>query len=93
MIDRNNLVLFPAKSLGEALDVKVAWNAKTSKATFKGKNETFVIDPDHVKITANGKEVVGTTDNGSIYLPLEAFEALTGKELEWDEVSERIVLP
>jgi alkaline phosphatase len=93
MIDRNNQVLFPAKSLGQALGVKVIWNAKTSKATFEGTNKKIVIDPKNVKVMIDGKKVEGTTDNGSIYLPLEAFEALTGKELEWDEVSERIVLP
>lgn len=93
LIDRNNQVLFPAKSLGKAFGVKVTWDAKASKATFKGMNETLVIDPDNVNITIDGKVIQGTNDHGSIYLPLDAFEVLTGKKLKWDEVSERIVLP
>jgi alkaline phosphatase len=93
MINRDNQVLFPAKSLGEALGVTVTWDEATSTATFKGENEKFVIKPDDVKITINGQIIEVTKDNGSTYLPLEAFEVLTGKVLEWDEVSERIILP
>ena len=34
---------------------------------------------------------VGNVDNGKLYLPLEAFNQLTGKSFTWDSFNERIV--
>ena len=48
---------------------------------------------DKASVEIEGEVFNGELDNGKVYLPLEAFSALTGKALQWDQLSGRIVLP
>lgn len=91
VVERNGDVVFPGRSLGEALGVSVEWNGSKGKAEFNGTAGTFEVSPSATMVTVNGKEYKVVNDNKSLYFPLEVFEALTGKELTWDELSERIV--
>jgi alkaline phosphatase len=93
MESREGKILFPATILGEALGVEVKWDAAAKRAVLKGSALELKVDPKDAKAMINGKTVVGATEQSRLYLPLEAFEALTGKDLTWDSLSERIVLP
>ncbi|MDX8045350.1 alkaline phosphatase [Gracilibacillus sp. S3-1-1] len=48
---------------------------------------------DDASVEIEGETFQGEEDNEEVYLPLEAFSKLTGKDLTWDQLSERIVLP
>lgn len=51
------------------------------------------LDAKEASAEINGETFTGEIDNDTVYLPLEAFSALTGKDLVWDELSGRIILP
>ncbi|AIQ63981.1 alkaline phosphatase [Paenibacillus stellifer] len=91
-INRDNEVLYPVAALIKSLGGSYSNGSTVSKASF-GKN-TLSIDMSKLTATLNGKAVSFTVDNdnGTIYLPLSAFSQLTGKNLKWDSLSERIVL-
>ncbi|AKG36500.1 alkaline phosphatase [Paenibacillus durus] len=91
-INRENEVLYPVASLIKALGGSYSSGSSVSKAAF-GKN-TLNINMSALTATLNGKAVAFTVDNdnGTVYLPLSAFNQLTGKNLKWDSLSERIVL-
>ncbi|WP_442603680.1 alkaline phosphatase [Paenibacillus sp. KN14-4R] len=92
-VTRDNKTLFTAKSLAESLDIKVTWDAVTRTVTLSKDGNQLSVLVDTGVITENGKasSLVGSEDNGKLYLPLEAFNKLTGKNLTWDASSERIV--
>lgn len=91
LINRDGEVLFPGLNLGEALGVDVTWNASAGVVEFNGSAGSFEMNPFDEQVDINGQKYTATNDNDSIYLPLEAFESLTGKDYTWDTLSERIV--
>ncbi|MCR8645706.1 alkaline phosphatase [Paenibacillus sp. N1-5-1-14] len=92
-VTRDNKTLFTAKSLAEAFDITVAWDEKTRSVSFtKGSNKLVVlVDSGAVTVNGAASQLVGSDDNGKLYLPLEAFNQLTGLKLTWDASNERIV--
>lgn len=91
-INRNNEVLYPAKSLAEALGGK--YQAASGTATISGKGGTIVVDLNGktAKLNGNAASISVDVDNDVLYLPLTAFNQITGQTLKWDALSERIVL-
>ncbi|WP_380026232.1 copper amine oxidase N-terminal domain-containing protein [Effusibacillus consociatus] len=95
-IDRAGKVLFPARALYAEYGLKTSWDAATQTATFEKEGLKIVATINQNTITVNGEKLTLPTalseDNGTMYLPLEAFEKAVGKKLTWDSLSERIVM-
>ncbi len=92
-VTRDNQTLFTAKALAEALDIKVTWDEATKTVTLAKDNNTVSVLVETGAVTVNGADstLKGNIDNGKLYLPLEAFNKLTGKNFTWDSFNERIV--
>jgi alkaline phosphatase len=90
---REGIAIFPVKSLGEAMGLEVTWDTENFRALVKGSKGTVSVNPRDARAEINGTAYQGVTDNATLYLPLEVFEALTGLDLTWDSESERVVLP
>jgi len=92
-VTRDGQVLYPAKALAETLGAKVAWSEATRTASITHEGNTIAVNLDSKKVTVNGaaSNLASDVDNGKLYLPLEAFNTLTGKKMTWDTLSERIV--
>ncbi|WP_410512528.1 alkaline phosphatase [Paenibacillus sp. BR2-3] len=91
-INRENEVLYPAEALVKALGGTFKGDSSVVNLTV-GKN-TVSVNLTAQTAALNGKTASYTVDidNGKLYLPLAAFSQLTGKTLNWDALSERIVL-
>ncbi|GIP14083.1 alkaline phosphatase [Paenibacillus macerans] len=92
-INRENEVLYPAKALTEALGG--TYNESGNTATLSGKGgKTITVDlkAGSAKTAEASNKLTVDVDNGTLYLPLAAFNELTGKSLKWDSLSERIAL-
>lgn len=91
-VNDNKEVLYPAKALIQALGGK--YQASNGVATLSGKGGSITVDLNAYSAKVNGKAASFTVevDNGTLYLPLTAFNQLTGKALKWDALSERIQL-
>lgn len=91
-INRDKEVLFPAKALSEALGA--AYQVTGNNVTLTGKGSAITVDLGAGTAKTGGKSASFTVDvdNGTLYLPLSAFNQLTGKTLKWDALSERIQL-
>ncbi|MDQ6419454.1 alkaline phosphatase [Paenibacillus sp. LHD-117] len=92
-VTRDNQVMFPAKALAEALGGEVKWDAATRTASIAlgGKTLSVNLDERTVLIDGAASGLASDVDNGKLYLPLEAFNQLTGSSMTWDTLSERIV--
>ncbi|WP_261305689.1 alkaline phosphatase [Paenibacillus andongensis] len=92
-VTRDNKTLFTARSLAESLDIKVTWDEKTKTVVLAKDSQQISVLVETGAITENGaaSALVGNVDNGKLYLPLEAFNKLTGKSFTWDSASERIL--
>ncbi|NEW05174.1 alkaline phosphatase [Paenibacillus sp. SYP-B3998] len=92
-VTRDNKTLFTAKSLAESLDIKVAWDEATKSVTLSKDSNKLSVLVETGAITENGavSTLVGNIDNGKLYLPIEAFNKLTGKNFTWDSFNERIL--
>ncbi|MNR24528.1 hypothetical protein D3C85_1416090 [compost metagenome] len=92
-VTRDNKTLFTARSLAESLQIQVGWDAATGTVTFTKDSQKLSVLVATGAVTVNGaaSSLVGNVDNGKLYLPLEAFNQLTGKSLTWDSFHERIV--
>ncbi len=86
-------VLYPAEALIESLGGTYQVNG--SNATLTGKGTVFTVDLAAGTATTGGGKAASFTvdvDNGTLYLPLPAFNQLTGKTMTWDAMSERLQL-
>ncbi|MCR8659452.1 alkaline phosphatase [Paenibacillus sp. T3-5-0-4] len=92
-ITRDNEVLYPAKVLAEALGAKVEWNATAHLITITSGTNVMKVETNKLEVNLNGTNtgLQGHLDNGKLYLSLAAFNKLTGKNMTWDSLSERIV--
>ncbi|MGG1877853.1 alkaline phosphatase [Paenibacillus cisolokensis] len=92
-ITRDGQVLYPAKDLAEALGSEVVWNGSNRTAAITNGSNSISVNLTDKKVVVNGaaSNLALDVDNGKLYLPLEAFNALTGQNMTWDAVSERIV--
>ncbi|NQX65361.1 alkaline phosphatase [Paenibacillus alba] len=92
-VTRDNKTLFTAKSLAEALDIKVTWDEATKSVVLAKDSQKLTVLVETGAVTENGaaSTIAANVDNGKLYLPLEAFNKLTGKSFTWDSVNERIV--
>nr|WP_246628201.1 alkaline phosphatase [Paenibacillus oenotherae] len=91
-VTRDNAVLYPAQALAEALGGK--YKADANAVIISKANKLVTINLSTLAVKHNGTEAAykADLDNGKLYLPLSAFNHLTGKTLKWDSLSERIVL-
>ncbi|MGV2794587.1 alkaline phosphatase, partial [Clostridium perfringens] len=80
-INRDKEVLYPAKALTEALGGTYQESGATATLTVSGKS--LKIDLGGKAAKANGKYTIDV-DNGTLYLPLGAFNEQPGKTLKWD---------
>ncbi|NQX57741.1 alkaline phosphatase [Paenibacillus qinlingensis] len=92
-VTRDSKTLFTARSLAESLEIQVAWDEAAGAVTFTKDSQKVSVLVSSGAITVNGTASawVGNVDNGKLYLPLEAFNQLTGKTYTWDSFNERIV--
>ncbi|MDF2927559.1 MAG: Alkaline phosphatase [Paenibacillaceae bacterium] len=93
-INRSNEVLYPAKALSDKLGITSSYDEATRSVTLSGASGSLVVNVDSKTAQWNGAASAFTTDidNGKLYLPLAAFNQLTGKAMTWDSLSERINL-
>lgn len=91
-ISRDNEVLYPAEALAKALGGTYKGDVSAAKLVLK--NNTIDVSLTGKTAKLNGKTAAYTVDvdNGVLYLPLTAFNQLTGTTLKWDALSERLVL-
>jgi alkaline phosphatase len=93
-VTRQKEVLYPAKALSEKLGIKVAYDDGSRTVTLTGTADKLTVNIDAKSVQMNGASAALTADldNGKLYLPLDAFNKLTGKAMTWDSLSERINL-
>lgn len=91
-VSRSQEVLYPAKALVEALGGKYEESGNTATITAGGKSMSVDLNGKTVKVAGQAVSVTADIDNGTLYLPLSAFNQLFGKAYKWDALSERIVL-
>lgn len=93
ILSNDGQVLYPAKALAEALGAEVAWNeaARTASITYNGNTVIVHLDSNQVTVNGTDSNMASDVDNGKLYLPLEAFNTLSGQNMMWDALSERIV--
>lgn len=91
-IDRDKEVLYPAQALAKALGA--TYKESGSTATLTGKSAVITVDlsAGTAKVGDKSASFTVDVDNGTLYLPLSAFNQVTGKTLKWDALSERIIL-
>ncbi|RXZ79412.1 alkaline phosphatase [Paenibacillaceae bacterium] len=92
-ISSSNEVLFPAKPLAEALGAKVDWDNTLRSIVITYENKTIKLNVGDLNVTLDGKgtDWKAEIDNGKLYLPLDAFNKLSGLSMKWDALSERLV--
>ncbi|RNB83455.1 alkaline phosphatase [Brevibacillus fluminis] len=91
---RDNKIMFPVKALADDLGIAVK-NDDAAKLVTLSKGSvklTVSLANGEVKVNDKAADFAGEVDNGKLYLPLEAFNKLTGANMSWDALSERIVL-
>ncbi|MCZ8521067.1 MULTISPECIES: alkaline phosphatase [Paenibacillus] len=93
-ITREGAVLYPAKALAERLGAVVAWDEASRSVKLSKGSQTLLVNVETGKVQQNGAEsaYAANVDNGTLYLPLEAFNSLAGLKMTWDSLSERLVL-
>ncbi|WP_438350327.1 alkaline phosphatase [Paenibacillus sp. FA6] len=91
-VSREKEVLYPAKALVEALGG--TYTSGNGVVKIVSKKNTMDINLKTNAIQFNGKTKIYTVDvdNNTLYLPLTAFNQLTGKDMKWDTLSERLLL-
>lgn len=92
-INRANEVLYPAKALAQALGGSYQESGNTATLTGStGRTLTVDLKAGTAKVGAAASALTVDVDNGTLYLPLAAFNELTGKTLKWDALSERLLI-
>lgn len=93
-VSRSNEVLYPVKALGDKLGVTTVYDDATRTVTLSAAAGKLTVNLDSKAVQWNGQAAAYTADidNGKLYLPLAAFNQLTGKSMTWDSLSERINL-
>ncbi len=93
-VTREGAVLYPARALAETLGAQVKWNGDSREVVLSagGTNLSVNIDTQAAALNGQASGFQANIDNNVLYLPLEAFNKLTGKNLTWDALSERIKL-
>jgi alkaline phosphatase len=93
-ITRSNEVLYPAKALTEKLGATTVYDDATRTVTLSSEAGKLSVSLDTKAVQWNGAAAFFTADidNNKLYLPLAAFNQLTGKTMTWDSMSERINL-
>lgn len=92
-LTRDNQVLYPAKALAEALGAKVEWVPATRETKITLGTNTLVVSLNSLSAKLNGATLAVKVegDSGKLYLPLDAFNKLTGMTMVWDSLSERLI--
>ncbi|MBU5351910.1 alkaline phosphatase [Paenibacillus barcinonensis] len=95
IISKDGKVVFPARELAEffGADVQYSKSTKVVSLHLYGKHvdinlNTLTIDTGEVPVLSDTAEL----KSGLLYLTLEVFEKLVGQDMEWDTLSERIVV-
>ncbi|MGG6312811.1 alkaline phosphatase [Paenibacillus macerans] len=92
-INREKEVLYPAKALTQALGGTYQESGGTATLNGSGgKAITVDLKAGTAKAAGSSAALTVDVDNGTLYLPLAAFNQLTGKTLKWDSLSERLIL-
>ena len=94
LIDGRTLV--PVRGVFEALDFEVGWNPEARQVTLSRANDTIVITIDSATFTANGightLDVPAQIIGGSTMLPIRAVLEAVGYELDWDGVTQTVII-
>ncbi|AIQ49612.1 alkaline phosphatase [Paenibacillus sp. FSL R7-0273] len=91
-ISRDNEVLYPAEALAKALGGTYKGDASAAKLTLKNNTIDVSLTGKTAKLNNKAAAYTVDVDNGVLYLPLTAFNQLTGTTLKWDALSERLIL-
>jgi alkaline phosphatase len=91
---RDGKLLFPSRPMSDYFGITVAWDAAARSVTLSKDANKVEVNVDSGVITLNGSksDLMGNADNGKQYLPIEVYNKLTGLNLTWDALSERILL-
>lgn len=91
---RDGTIMYPVRSMSDALGATVAWDAAAHTVTLSKGNVQVTVDVANPAVKVNGADssLIGNVDNGTLYLPLDAYNKLTSSNMTWDKLSERIVL-
>ncbi len=87
-------ILFPAKAMAEALGAKVNWDESARTVMMMSDSNTVSVNVDSQSLMLNNatSDMTVDLDQGTLYLPLDAFTSLTTMTLEWDALSERVMM-
>ncbi|WP_409345232.1 alkaline phosphatase [Paenibacillus sp. MBLB4367] len=93
-VTREGTVLYPARALATALGATTAWNEATGTVTLAKGDKKLDVQLAAKTVQLNGQAIDAKADidNDKLYLPLDAFNKLTGAAMKWDAISERIIL-
>ncbi|WP_127488548.1 alkaline phosphatase [Paenibacillus ehimensis] len=86
-------VVYPAKALAAELGASTEWDETSGTVRFVKGGTTIVVSLRDGSAALNGQAAAYTVhvDKGTLYLSLDAFNALSGQSMTWDPLSERLV--
>ncbi|WP_088830799.1 alkaline phosphatase [Paenibacillus tyrfis] len=92
MPDRS--VVYPAKALATKLGASADWDQTSGTVRIAKGGTTILANLKDGSVTLNGRAAAYTVhvEKGTLYLSLDAFNELSGLNMTWDPLSERLVL-
>ncbi|MFD2672389.1 alkaline phosphatase [Marinicrinis sediminis] len=93
-MNRTNEVLYPARALAEALDIELGFDAEEKTVSLMKEDQMLRVEIETLQVGANEQREAWTAelDRGTLYLSIEAFNLLSGMEMKWDALSERLLI-
>lgn len=93
-VSREGTIMYLIRPMVEALGGVIARDVASGMVTLTKDHVHVIVDVTNgdASIAGTDSKWKGTIDNGMMYLPLEVYNKLSGKNMTWDALSERIVL-
>lgn len=93
-VSRDGKVFFPARKLAEFFGADIQFNKTTKTVSFHLAGTQITVNLDDLKIISGDGPIMANAElmSGKLYLTIEVFERMLDRELEWDTLSERIVM-
>ena len=86
----DEVALFPVDTLQEALNFKV--EKHDNDITVVGNKMSFSIGKDANVVDIKGDQYEVLVDQDQLYVPIDLLAAVTNEDLQWDALSERLIL-
>ncbi|WP_339368951.1 alkaline phosphatase [Paenibacillus elgii] len=93
-ITSDRSVVYPAKALAAKLGASAEWDATSGTVRIVKGGTTILVNLKDGGVTLNGQAAAYAVhvEKGTLYLSLDAFNELSGLNMTWDPLSERLVL-